>query len=153
METTYSGPVKNFAFDAIFTKYFYIYFMKALLIFMMATILFSCGNNPAPQINLPVPLHRATDDLRVYEGKYHRHLFDNGLTITCTIVNKSNLINYKDVKLVVKYYSETNTLMATNYYIIYKYLNAGKLLKVRLNGTRFQSLKNLSVDFLDATRY
>ncbi len=95
----------------------------------------------------------AKDDLQAYDIKYHGHLFDNGLTITATIVNKSNSINYKDVKLVVKYYSKTNTVMASNYYTVYEYLNAGHLLKVNLKGTGYQSLGNLSVGVIDATRY
>ena len=71
----------------------------------------------------------------------------------CSIVNKSNSINYKDVKLMVKYYSQTNTVMGSNYYIIYKYLNAGSLLKVQLNGARYQSLGNISVEVVNATKY
>ena len=125
--------------------------MKILSAIFLVIIFTSCGNNSTPQIYLPI--HRASDDIQAYDIKYHGHLFDKGVTIMCSIVNKTNSINYKDVKLMVKYYSQTNTVMGSNYYIIYKYLNAGSLLKVQLNGARYQSLGNISVEVVNATKY
>jgi len=127
--------------------------MKILIAIFMVILLASCGNNASQQMNLYVPVHRATDDLQVYGGKYHGHLFDKGLTITCTVVNKSNTINYKDVRLEVLYYSKTNTLIARNDFVVYEYLNAGHLLKAKLNGSRYDGMSTLSVNVVGATPY
>jgi len=129
--------------------------MKTLSLIILITLITSC-RNPGSPVNYPyVPVHRATDDLQVYDGKYRPQIFSNGLVISCTIVNKSNSINYKDVKLIVKYYSVTRTVMASYNYVIYQYLNAGKLIKVNLKGpkTDLKSLRTISVDVADATQY
>lgn len=128
--------------------------MKTFFLFAIAILMISCNNSRQP--NYPfIPQHRATDDLQVYDGKWRKQLLGNGVVIECTIVNKSNSLNNKDVKLVVKYYSVTHTLMGTYYYVIYQYLNAGKLIKAKLKGptTDFQSLGTVSVDVQDATQY
>lgn len=130
--------------------------MKILYLIIFITLFVSCTNNSNNPINYPyLTVHRATDDLQVYDGKWHRQLFGKGVIIECALVNKSNSVNYKDIKLMVKYYSITHTVMASYNYIIYQYLNSGKLLKVKLNGpkTDLKSLGTVSVDVADATQY
>jgi hypothetical protein len=126
--------------------------MKTLSLIFLICLVTSCHNSPGSQYVLP-PMRTATDDLQVYDGKWHKHLLDNGLTITCSVVNKSDTINYKDVKLEVKYYSKTHTVMTASNYVVYKYLNSGQLIKVNLKGINYQDLDNLSVNVVDATRY
>ena len=131
--------------------------MKILYLVTFATLLAVAGcNNSRQNYSYPyLPVNTAKEDLQVYDGKYRPQILGNGLVITGNVVNKSNSRNYKDVKLIVKYYSVTRTVMAEYSYKIYKYLNAGKMIKIRLNGphTDLQSLGGVSVDVTGATQY
>lgn len=68
------------------------------------------------------------------DGTYRENIWGNKLKVSCTITNNATLTTYKDVVVRVNYYSQTESVLATNEYTIYEYFqpNSSKTIEMKI---------------------
>jgi len=115
-------------------------------------------NPPAPQPVIPNPYATTTHvkehnpdvlgDLQIYHTQYRAHLFDSGINIIGTILNKSQEITYKDVILKVSYFSEKQTFVDSENFTVNEYITPGSMYKFQLNSKDLPTIGSITVEII-----
>ena len=50
----------------------------------------------------------------------------DGYVVSCNIINKASIARFKDAKIEVQYISRTNTIIKSDYFTLYKFLDPGR---------------------------
>jgi hypothetical protein len=85
------------------------------------------------------------------EGKYSQSFWGNEFNVDCEITNSSKLTGFKDIVLKVVYYSQTNSIIGTENYIIYETFKANSKKTVNIKINNYKDVSSLGLEVVSAT--
>ena len=100
-----------------------------LILLLVGVFLYNKAHTPTYYISTSVPI---LDPERSYpktflvaNGTYHPNFWGTKEEISGTVTNKATHTNYKDVHVSVIFYSQTNSVISTQEYVLYDYFPYG----------------------------
>lgn len=87
------------------------------------------------------------------EGNYRENIWGNKFKLECTIRNGATVATYKDVKIMITYYTKTKTAIRTNNYTLYELFPPSSNKKIDLTIDTYKNVHSIGIDILSATPY
>lgn len=87
------------------------------------------------------------------EGNYRENFWGNKFKLECIIKNRATVATYKDVKIMITYYTKTKTALRTNNYTLYELFPPSSTKKIDLTIDTYKNVHSIGIDILSATPY
>lgn len=138
------------------------YWEKSILVAVLAVVVMCLflrwnGHSYQPSISLHLPTvdpeHSLPKQFLAANGTYHPNFWGTKEEISGTITNRANHTNYKDVHVRVIFYSQTNSIISSQEYILYQYFPYGSTTSFSLTVNKPAAAATCGWVATDATFY
>jgi uncharacterized protein YxeA len=87
------------------------------------------------------------------DGSYRENFWGDKLKVSCAITNYATVASYKDVVVRVTYYTKTESVLASEDYVIYEVIPPNKTKTFELKIVNYKNTHTISCDVVSAKNY